>query len=615
MIKLTDIAVHMGGELLFKTGDLTLYPGQKIGITGGNGCGKSTLFSAIMGELQIDEGELVIPDGWKIAFVAQESPAVEKLVIDVVLDGDRELRKLEQQLKIAKQADDGVKQAEIYAEIEAIDGFNAPNRAAKLLHGLGFSVEQEKLEVKTLSGGWRMRLNLAQALMSRSDLLLLDEPTNHLDLDAVFWLESWLQSYPGTLLLISHDRDVLDRVVKHIIHINNHRCTITSGNYSAFERIQAERLAQQQSAYEKQQQQRKQMQSFINRFKAKATKAKQAQSRIKALEKMEDIAPAHVDSPFQFKFFSPRSNSAPLLQIEKVTTGYAEVAILKELSITLNPGDRLALLGRNGAGKSTLMKLLSGDQNPQQGQRIESANLEIGYFAQHQLELLDMDASPLLHMQRLAPDASEQELRTYLGGFAFHGDKALAEVAPFSGGEKARLVLAMIIYQRPNLLLLDEPTNHLDLEMRHALTVALQGYEGALVVVAHDRYLLEAVTDNFLLVDDKTITPTTLNDYEKWLNSSDKDNSTKPVVTDKKAGNKKSQQQKQEEAATRKEISSLERKLEKLEQNDKEINNKLADTDMYTESAATELKQLLQQQQELKQEIEAIEEQLLDLYS
>ncbi len=594
-------------------------------MTGGNGTGKSSLFSLMLGEISADEGELKLPESWVIAHVAQETPSLESSAIDLVMDGDHELRRLQRDLEMAEQSGDGIRQGELFAQMEAIDGFNARNRAARLMQGLGFTVNQEDLPVESFSGGWRMRLNLAQALMARSDLLLLDEPTNHLDLDAVFWLEDWLKQYPGTLLLISHDRDVLDRVVDGIVNIEHHKMELTSGNYSAFERVRAEKMAQQQSAWERQQREKEHMHRFVERFRAKATKAKQVQSRIKALERMESIAPAHVDSPFHFHFIQPEKLPHPMLTINHAVAGYGDSVVLDDFSITLNPGERIALLGRNGAGKSTLMKLMDSSQTLLQGERLEAKHLHIGYFAQHQLELLDLQATPLLHLQRNHPNSTEQELRDYLGSFGFRDDRVMELVGPFSGGEKARLVLAMIIRQRPNLLLLDEPTNHLDLEMRHALVMALQEFKGALVVVSHDRYLLEGVADQFMLVADGGVEPFAgdLDDYGQWLRSSAKQGE---VSTNHDAGdvqrqslNRKEQrrldaEQRKQQAPLKRMVARLEQEIEKLEVKKSELEERLVQPEIYEDSAKQKLKVVLQEQREVEQELENKEELLLAHY-
>ncbi|MGE0081784.1 MAG: ATP-binding cassette domain-containing protein, partial [Thiohalomonadaceae bacterium] len=519
MLKFTHLTLRRGTRVLVRDASFAIHAGQRVGVTGANGAGKSSLFALIRGELSPDAGEFSLPPDWVIAHVAQETPAVDAPAIEYVMDGDAELRAVERALAQAEAAGDGSVIGELHARLGAIGGYGARARAARLMHGLGFAGDQQTLPVRSFSGGWRMRLNLARALMCRSDLLLLDEPTNHLDLDAVLWLEDWLASYPGTLLLISHDRDFLDRVVNHILHIEQERADLQSGNYSDYELRRAERMAQQQVAYERQQREIAHIQSFVDRFRAKATKARQAQSRLKALARMELLAPAHVDSPFRFRFLAPEKLPHPLLTLEKMAAGYGERTVISGVNAVFAPGARIGLLGQNGAGKSTFVKLLAGALAPSAGKRAPAPDLRIGYFAQHQLEMLDPQASPLLHMQRLDGRAAEQDLRDFLGGFGFAGDRALAPVAPFSGGEKARLALALVVYQRPNLLLLDEPTNHLDIDMRHALTVALQDYEGALVLVSHDRHLLRSVADEFWVVGEGRVQPFDgdLEDYRVWL--------------------------------------------------------------------------------------------------
>lgn len=485
---------------------------------GKNGCGKSTLLSLLKNEISADGGNFTYPGNWQLAWVNQETPALSVPAMDYVIDGDREYRKLEAELHAANERNDGHAIATVHGKLDAIDAWTIRSRAASLLHGLGFSNEQLERPVSDFSGGWRMRLNLAQALICRSDLLLLDEPTNHLDLDAVIWLEKWLKSYQGTLILISHDRDFLDPVVDKIIHIEQETMFEYTGNYSSFERQRAVRLSQQQAMYESQQQRVAHLQSFVDRFKAKASKAKQAQSRIKMLERMEMIAPAHVDNPFHFSFRAPESLPNPLLKMEKVSAGYGERIILDSIKLNLVPGSRIGLLGRNGAGKSTLIKLLAGELTPVRGDIGLAKGIKLGYFAQHQLEFLRADESPLQHLARLAPQEMEQKLRDYLGGFGFQGDKVTENTERFSGGEKARLVLASSSGSA-NLLLLDEPTNHLDLDMRQALTEALIEFEGALVVVSHDRHLIRSTTDDLYLVHDSKVEPFDgdLEDYQQWL--------------------------------------------------------------------------------------------------
>jgi ATP-binding cassette subfamily F protein 3 len=519
VLKLRQLSLHRGPRLLLERADLTVHPGQKVGVVGPNGCGKSSLFALIRGDLHADAGDLSLPSGWEIAHVAQQTPNGDRPAIEFVMDGDRELRVVQAAIPAAEIANDGLRQAALHARLEAVGGYTAESRAGRLLHGLGFAPGEERRPLDSYSGGWRMRLALGQALMCRSDLLLLDEPTNHLDLDAVIWLEAWLKAYTGTLLLISHDRDFLDSVATHICHIEQGRTNTYAGNYSAFERQRAERLAQQQAAFASQQREIAHMHAFVERFRAKATKARQAQSRIKALERMELIAPAHVDSPFHFEFRPAERLPNPLLRLDEATAGYNGHAVFRGVGLSLAPGDRIGLLGPNGAGKSTLIKVLAGTLPLLAGRREGAEYLRTGYFAQHQMDQLRPDESPLRHLQRLDPVATEQELRDYLGGFAFAGDRAIGPVAPLSGGEKARLALALLIRRRPNLLLLDEPTNHLDLEMRQALASALQDYDGALILVSHDRHLLRVTTDTLLLVDGGGIAPFdgAIDDYPAWL--------------------------------------------------------------------------------------------------
>jgi ATP-binding cassette subfamily F protein 3 len=504
-----------------------MHPGWKIGLTGANGAGKSTFMALLRGEIHAERGDLERPPGWAVAHVAQDTPALPDAALDFTLDGDEELRRVEREIAEAEAADDGHRIGELYGHLGDIDGYSARARAAALLHGLGFSDADFTRAVSEFSGGWRVRLNLARALMCRSDLLLLDEPTNHLDLDAILWLETWLKSYRGTLILISHDRDFLDEVCSHILNVENKRMTLFTGNYSACERARAERLANEMALAEKQKRQRDHLQKYVDRFRAQATKARQAQSRIKMLERMGEIAAAHVDAPFNFSFMEPKGYSDPLLELDNAEVGYGGPALLTRLRLTIRPGSRIGLLGRNGAGKSTLMKLLAGelssprrvDNNVEHDTRVEGRNLNIGYFAQHQLEQLRAEESPMWHLVKAEPRTREQEFRDYIGGFDFRGEQVDAPVGRFSGGEKSRLALALLIRTRPNLLLLDEPTNHLDIEMREALTLALQETEAAVVIVSHDRHLLRATCDELWLVADGKLTPFDgdLDDYAKWL--------------------------------------------------------------------------------------------------
>ena len=617
MIQLTEIQLFRGSNALIDHSSATIYPKHKVGLVGANGCGKSTLFALLNGVLTLDAGSMSIPKDWVIANVAQETPALDKPALDYVIDGDFEYRDIERRLAEAEAKEDGHQIAHEHQLMDAVEGYSVHARAGELLHGLGFTQAQISQPVKHFSGGWRMRLNLAQALICRSDLLLLDEPTNHLDLDAVLWLESWLKRYPGTLILISHDRDFLDNVINQTIHIEHQKLNCYSGNYSAFERQRIELLAQQQSMYDKQQKQKAHLQKFVDRFKAKASKAKQAQSRVKALERMEQLAPAHVDSPFDFQFFKPESLPNPLVTMENVQLSYGETVILEKIKLNLVPGSRIGLLGRNGAGKSTLIKLLSGELTPKSGVFDIGQGVKLGYFAQHQLETLDVTHSPLDHLRQLDNVTLEQKLRDYLGRFGFHGDKALSAVGPFSGGEKARLVLALMVYQKPNLLLLDEPTNHLDLDMRHALAMALQEFAGAMVVVSHDRNLLKTTTDEFYLVDSQRVSSFDgdLEDYYQWLMDTDKKAAaevSKPVA-ENSAVNRKDQKRKdaefrQKTKPLRQKIEKWEKQMDKLHQEKDKIEALLADTSIYESQNKKNLTDLLQQQADNTATLNQVEE-------
>ena len=518
LIILTNLTLQRGRENLLVDTSLVIFGGRRVALIGRNGCGKSSLFELLMGNIQPEAGDLSMPPNSRISHMAQEVGDSDRSALDYVLDGHKELRRLQAEIAAAEESNDIDKLCYLYSDLDAVGGYQAEYQAAELLHGLGFASDEIQQPVNSFSGGWRIRLNLAQAIMMPSDIMLLDEPTNHLDMDTTYWLEQRLKRYQGTLLLISHDRDFIDNVADEIVHIEQQQLNLYKGNYSAFERQRSERLALQQSNFEKQQRQIKHIQSFITRFKAKASKAKQAQSRVKQLANMEMVASAQVDSPFDFHFAENTKVSNPLLALRDIQLGYGDKTILKKVTLSLNPGDRLGLLGVNGAGKSTLIKCLTGDLKPQAGEFTRGEHCTVGYFAQHQLEALDIEASAMLHIQRISPRATEQQVRNFLGGFDFHGEKALDPIAPFSGGEKARLALALIVWQKPNLLLLDEPTNHLDLDMRSALTLALQEYSGALVVVSHDRHLLRHSVDDYLLVDEGRVKPFdgTLDDYHRW---------------------------------------------------------------------------------------------------
>lgn len=643
MLFFENMALRRGKKVLFENASFIINPRDKVGVTGANGTGKSSLFALIRGELEEDAGNFSMAGGITISSVRQETPSVETPALEYVLQGDAELCAVEAELtrleeKAAKgdhNDADGQRVAKLHQKLDEINGYSARARAGSLMHGLGFNAEQEQLPVSSFSGGWRMRLNLAQALMCRSNLLLLDEPTNHLDMEAVIWLENWLKAYQGAVLLISHDRDFLDRTINRIAHIEQGKVTLYSGNYSDFEIQRAEQLAQQQAQFERQQKEISHMQSFVDRFKAKASKAKQAQSRLKALERMEKIAPAHVDSPFHFEFPELGHLPSPLLQLKSADAGYqleeGEKKVLSGVGFSLMPGDRIGLLGKNGAGKSTLIKVLAGELALLAGEKVLAKTLKIGYFAQHQLEQLHPQMSPLQHLQRDYPKATEQELRNFLGGFDFNGDKALEPVAPFSGGEKARLVLAMLVYSKPNLLLLDEPTNHLDLEMRLAMTMAFQSFEGAMVLVSHDRHMLRTVCDDLYLVADGKFEPFKgdLDDYARW--------SLEDTLQQKKAGQTQSSQQevtdsgstdnelsrkeqRRVEAEKRKQLQPLKNKLKKLEQQLDELQKRkakldevMADQSLYEESNKSNLVQLTAEYSEVTAQLEQTEEEWLEL--
>jgi ATP-binding cassette subfamily F protein 3 len=632
MLRITNLTLARGVKRLLEGANLTIHTGHKVGLVGSNGCGKSSLFAAIRHELLPDAGSIALPPSWTIAHVAQETPAADMPAIDYVLDGDRELREIEAALAAAERDHsvdnslDGEALANLHHRFDEIGGYSSRARAATLLAGLGFPETRHTDPVPSFSGGWRMRLNLAQALMCRSDLLLLDEPTNHLDLDAVLWLEEWLAKYPGTLLLITHDRDFLDGVVDVIVHVNARKLTPYTGNYAQFEVARAQALALQQASYVKQQRQVAHLHSFIDRFRAKATKAKQAQSRIKALERMELIAAAHVDSPFEFTFPPVDAAARQLILLEHATLGYeGKPPVLAGVDWGILSGDRIGLLGPNGAGKSTLLKAIAGTLIPRAGKRSTAQNLRLGYFAQHQVEQLREEYSPLWHLRQVEPDAREQELRDFLGGFDFRGDMASSAIGRFSGGEKARLTLALIVRQKPNLLLLDEPTNHLDIEMREALTEALQDYGGALVVVAHDRHLLRATTDALWLVADGKIVQFDgdLDDYRDWVLSLRRRERVEPEAgsttapADRKA-------QKREEAAARQRLAdarrpiasrqaAIEREMAGYNREKEQLDTWLAAPDAYADAMKDELRAKVTRQGEVVWQLARLETEWLEL--
>jgi ATP-binding cassette subfamily F protein 3 len=618
MIVIDSLDLQRGGRPLLTNTSLTIHAGQHIGITGANGTGKTSLFKLLLGELAPDNGNIHIPLRLHIAHMAQETEFRDITAVEHVIDGDKQLRQLERELLVAERDHKLSEIARIHEALQHIDGYNAHYRAEQLLHGLGFSQPDCNRSVREFSGGWRIRLNLAQVLMCPGDMLLLDEPTNHLDLDATIWLEQWLQRFQGTLLLISHDRDFLDSVTDSIVHVEQLKLNLYKGNYSAFERQRAERLAQQQAMFEKQQLRIREIDAFVSRFRAKASKARQAQSRLKELDRMQAISAAHIDSPFSFRILEAPKLSDPLLVLSEAGIGYGKKILLNNVRLNLHPGSRIGLLGANGAGKSTLIKTLLGELPLTEGKRIQGEHLRIGYFAQHQLEALDLDASPLLHLQRLSPTATEQSIRNYLGGFNFHGDNALAPVRPFSGGEKARLALAIVAWQRPNLLLMDEPTNHLDLDMRHALTLALQEFNGAMIIVSHDRHLLRNCVDEFWLVADGRVSvfDGDLTDYQKLLAR----RVAPPAVDEdlpKSAANAK--EQRRMAAVRRQQLSPIKNRLQKIEQQMEKVRQELvaleaqlADTQIYQDKNRTALQTLLQQQITLKKLLSEAEEQWLE---
>ena len=627
MIRLTNLTLARGNKRLLEDAALAIHPGQKVGLIGANGSGKSSLFALLRGEIDADAGDVSLPPSWVIAHVAQETPAVATRALEFVLDGDAELRAVERALAAAEGDPhvEGEHLAELHHRYEAIDGYSARARAATLLSGLGFSAARHDDPVASYSGGWRMRLNLAQALMTRSDLLLLDEPTNHLDLDAVLWLEEWLQRYAGTLVLITHDRDFLDAVVSTIVHLDGRKLNVYSGNYTQFERSRAQALSQQQAAYARQQRQIEHLRAYIDRFRAKATKAKQAQSRIKTLERMELITAAHVDSPFAFDFPATDIRARQLLKLDHATLGYADKPILSGVDWAILAGERIGLLGPNGAGKSTLLRAIAGELPLLAGERLTAQGLSIGYFAQHQVEQLRLDETALWHVRQLEPATREQELRDFLGGFDFRGDRVLAPVAEFSGGEKARLTLALLVRQRPNLLLLDEPTNHLDIEMREALTEALQDYQGALVVVAHDRHLLRATADELWLVADGTLSAFDgdLDDYRDWVRAQrPREDAAADVIAEPAAPDRK--MQRRTEAAERarlaglrkplqRKLADVEAELQALEAEKQELEAWLASEDAYAENNKERLLIVLERQGDLSWQLARAESTWLEL--
>jgi ATP-binding cassette, subfamily F, member 3 len=605
MIILRNIALRRGSKLLLEDANVTIQPGQRLALIGANGCGKSSLFSLLLGDLGADAGTIEGMNTLRLSHMAQEIHTTALPAGEYVWRGDTALARLRDEVAAQEAAGAFDKAARLHVQLEEIDGYSAERRAQRLLQGLGFAEDASGRGVSEFSGGWRIRLNLARALMTPSDVLLLDEPTNHLDLDATLWLQQWLQQYPGTLLMISHDRDFIDATCERILHIEQEQLFTYKGNYSDFERMRAERLANQQAGYEKQQRRIAEIDDFVRRFRYKATKAKQAQSRLKELERMQTLAPAHADSPFDFSFPSPARSSDPLLRLDEATLGYGSNAVLSKVNLQLRPGSRYGLLGRNGAGKSTLLKSLIGELPLLSGTRTTGEHLSIGYFDQQQLEALDMQASPALHLQRLSPTAREQDILNFLGGFNFRGSAATTAIAPFSGGEKARLALAMVVWQRPNLLVLDEPTNHLDLDMRHAMEVALQAYDGALVLVSHDRHMLRNTAEELLLVHDGRVEEyrEDLAGYERWILSSYRQTEKRDVATTDNSRKEKRQQA----AEQREKLRPLQKQLDKTEAEMaavnlslEELREQLGNTELYAGENRHSLANLLKREGELK---------------
>ena len=653
MIRFLNVSLMRGTKPLLEGADLTLNPGDKIGLIGANGAGKSSLFAMLRGELHADQGEIDFPAKWRMAYVAQETPALDRPALEYAIDGDVNLRRLQAELDTLEAAEhtqeNGIAMGHVHSALADADAYTVQSRAEQLLLGLGFSLEQMQQPVASFSGGWRMRLNLAQALMCPSDLLLLDEPTNHLDLDAIIWLEDWLKRYPGTLIIISHDRDFLDEIVNVIVHIDEQKLKRYSGNYSSFERQRAAAMVLAASALEKQQRARAHLESFINRFKAKATKARQAQSRMKALAKMEELAPLRAAAEFSFEFREPLAAPNPLLVMEDVDAGYPLLdahgdkvggkTIVSRVNFSLQIGQRIGLLGVNGAGKSTLIKTIAGELAPLTGHATLGKGLSIGYFAQHQVEMLRHDESPLWHLAKIAPTVREQELRNFLGSFNFPGTMVTSPIAPFSGGEKARLALALIVWQRPNLLLLDEPTNHLDLETREALTMALAQFEGTLVVVSHDRHLLRATTDQFIIVADGRLQPFDgdLDDYKEWLFQTKLGKGSEalpgvrpaakaaapaaaaaPVSTvDRKEQKRLDAEERQRMAALKKPIENrikrIEEQMAKLNAKKADIDARLLDSGIYEADKKEELKNLVADQAFCARDLGTLENEWLEL--
>ena len=623
MLAIQSISIRAGIKPLLDNASLTIHPGQKIGLVGQNGVGKTTFFRTILNEVPLESGQLSMPSNWMVGYVEQEVEQDSILVLDYVAEGDAAYAQCKGKISASELSGDHQALVAAYDEMDKISGFNVPNIAKQLLFGLGFSEVDFSKKTDEFSGGWQVRLKLARALMQRSDLLLLDEPTNHLDIEAVTWLEQWLKSYQGAVLVISHDRDFLDQVVQGIAHIHNQKIYYYSGNFAAFERQRNEQLMQQQALHDKQKQQMQHLKSFIERFKAKASKAKQAQSRIKALERMEVVAAVQATNPFTFRFMSPDHQPDPMLQIEELSFGYAQQQILENVNLVLRKGDRIGLVGINGSGKTTLLKQIVGELKPQSGKVIISKGVKIGYFAQHQVDSLDFDHSPLQHLLALEEAPSDQESRDFLGQFGFSNNQCLEKVENFSGGEKARLALALIIFQKPNLIIFDEPTNHLDMETRDALDMAIQEFSGAMILVTHDKHLLASLSEQFWWVHNKQVTRLH-DDLDSYLQQQmkavkamqDEQKPEKNVVSKKQLRQQNAQQRKQLEAKVRpfqKELNKIEQQLQKLNDELAEFHRKMEDETLYQDERKTELAECIQAEADCKLRLEELEERWLEL--
>ncbi|MDG2422017.1 MAG: ATP-binding cassette domain-containing protein [Gammaproteobacteria bacterium] len=617
MISLQNATMMRGHQILLKDANLVIHKGQRVGVIGRNGCGKTSFFRALASDIQLEQGDIAIPAGLRLSAMSQETPGIDRSAIDFVLDAHKEYRNLEKRLLLAEESEDGDAIARIYDELEAIEGYGVQNLAEQLLSGLGFNTQEFNNAVKTFSGGWRVRLNLAAALICPSDLLMLDEPTNHLDLEATVWLEQWLLRYQGTLLIISHDRNFLDAIIDHVVSIENEKLDMYAGNYSDYERLRASKMALQQSLFEKQKRRREEIEQFVTRFRVKASKAKQAQSRLKELARMEEIVPAHINSPFKFDFTNPGSLPAHLMQIQELTIGFRE-PLVENMNLGINAGSRIGLLGFNGSGKSTFLKVLAGQLKKISGEIITSKKLRVGYYAQHQVDALNMEATPMELVDKAdgkkiaGTQATEQQIKNFLGGFDFRGDRVHEVIKNFSGGEKARLALAIIVWSKPNLLLMDEPTNHLDIEMCHALEMALQAYEGAMIIVSHDRHLLASTIDKFYSIRNGNFAEYngSIHDYETWVRKFNEVDDianaaleSKSIKLDRKALRKSSAAKREKLAPLRSRAKILEKTTHRLGEKLRKIEEELLDQNLYTAAKKPYLSDLLRLQGNLKSEL------------